>query len=449
MVNRKRIYLLYANRQGGFEVLRRCVGERSTQSIFQGPDERSIWHWLNSRPALFMETSEWRVVTDHADPIASNITIPALGSMDARRFLQQRLRSFEPQAPWRQLTPILPNLPASPAKSSRWRQVQQNLHGLFHRHWHFPRRWVVHALPNGTPSNALQQLIANIAQRPKTHVTGPFSIAQLLAHAVDSPQNSALRFRVCPARPQEASKGETLVSLQAGETVLFSRVITHSQYTPKEHLARLLPTLYAHHLLERHSDLPTIESIDPGIYPDGLLRWLAEQDSLRSSGLAAFCPRDPADKITIGAAVKRAITCKLQQRPIQICLLAGTLVSVSLLTGAALRDAESVPPPNAVRSAASPLDHPVSSNSATPPEPADVADPAEPTDTAPKIDLNILLPPATTTRTSGSYGWIRRSDGMVLRWNEETSRPAETPPLAPLSAPAPTTPRWTLRRAQP
>lgn len=453
MVRARTIYLLYANRQGGFEILRRRIRENNAHPVHSFPDSRSVLHWLNSTPAIFLETSEWRVIADYADPISGSITIPKLGRADSHRFLIQRLGNLAASCStpilWQYSTPIPSSQPmtepmATPLRQiRRWQYRWQAVLSKLHQYRHIPRQWVVHAFPDSPTGQALHQIMCSLAKYPKTHMTGPFSMTHLLAHMNNKSSVSPTRFRVCKP-PLEQSD---LVSLQTGGTVLFSRlmpqVVDGNPQSPAQHLARLLPTLYAHQLLNRQSRLPDIECLAPEIYPHGVLRWLAQAQAIDPHKLSVFRSPSQANPSTLTSRLRTQLGAYRSKRFFQF----GWLGSISLLIGWAI--STSVFPPshtpqpaylptleNLIPTASAQTDETLLDENLPPAAPL-----LDTLSSPPKIQETQAL--STKTPTMADYGWIRRSDGMVLRWKGET-KPLDHPDSAEYAGPS-----WTLRRAQP
>lgn len=449
MVNIRTIYVLHATRQGSFEILR--GGSKASprlQSLHRCPDAISAQRWFNSTPSLFLQPSEWRVLADYADPVSCNITIPELGRQDARRFLQQRLRLFEPNAHWRQARPLDPVVqnshsytdPASvkPPHRGLAEKLAQALPKWATRtrwHWQFPRRWIAHALPDLPAAAQLKIILVELAQRPNTRIKGPYAIADLLAQTETYPSGPSTEvFRIFPGTDKLADhtstagpETSTLICLQRGHTVLFSRLM---ELCPNA-TAKLLPTLYAHQLLDRHSAPPAIETLAAGTYPHGFIHRLAHADARTIRTIPAFHATEPIQP------APRRIRQWLQKRPFASSVVAVLLASVSLLTGANVFSPTAKPPVI--------IDVPRAAS----PEP--VVEPSI-SDSTPLVDLNAPLPtapippkPFTSTENgpNDSYGWIRRSDGMVLRWQGNPSQ--NDGKILDTVAPN----DWRLRRVQP
>lgn len=420
------IYVLYATHQGGFEILRSTPqSKRKIQSLQTCADADGVRCWFNSTPSLFLQPSEWRVIADYADPISCNITIPDLGRQDSRRFLQQRLQGFESQAPWLRAAPLLGHIPAS-------RLVT---HWLSRIGWHspFPRRWVAHVLPSTPLAANLHNTLKDLTQRPKTRIQGPFLMADLLAHSM--PLSTSGSTACIYLSPTSSTASSALVTLQQDRTVLFSRRIDNSAITPTQ----LLPTLYAHQLLDRQSDPPAIETVAPGVYPEQLLHWLAQADTRTLRKLSAFTTRQTEAPHPVPQQVKQW----LRQRPFTSTAVAVLLASVSLLTGAsAFHPSHSKPSPTRVQIPA-PL---ISERTETTPT-------DEAVQATPEIDLNAALPNQPTAsavpenEANASYGWIRRSDGMVLRWHGDPTKNEREQLNRGVYSHIQNT--WTLRRATP
>lgn len=484
LVKARTLYILHATRQGGFEVFRAIPHPKGThgaasikhthrlQALQSCADNLSIHRWFNSTPSLFLHASEWRVIADYADPISGHIRIPKLSRHDSQRFLKQGIRRFEPQAIWQQAIPLFAPSLLSPlstsqkssndrAHAAQWaRCIEPVQHWLSKKrlHWIFPDRWVIHALPPTMSGQHLHSILADLAQRPKTRIKGPFVMADILAHHrrpfVESASNVDFNenlnrqtcLRIAPMKNDvgslDSAAALAFVSVQQGQTVLFSRQIENTSATP----AKLFPTLYAHQLLDRQHDAPAIETLAAGIYPNELLHALAHPDALKKTGIPAFSTPHLKPELT----APRSIRQWLKQRPLTSTLAIG-LLTVSLLTGASVfRPTHTIdtPPPRQNPAAMTP---PPPSAMATE-HPESLVEPAT-NDGLIWVNLDAPLPntpamtqPSVSTESSSndSYGWIRRSDGMVLRWQGPllTGDGETMNTVAPQNA-------WSLRRVQP
>jgi hypothetical protein len=151
---RQKVHLiLHATHSGTFDVylIKDGVANANTSPLVSFVNTASLQTWLSEESNLtLLHKATWRILADARDPISTCITLPNLGRRDELSFVQQRLNTHQPDAPWRYAeatshgtpennksisapTVMLMALPETHSVDQRLHPAMDTMHSLGHR----------------------------------------------------------------------------------------------------------------------------------------------------------------------------------------------------------------------------------------------------------------------------------------------------------------------------